>query len=346
MTSVGVFDGVHLGHQSILERERGQRADGARGGAHGGDLRGAPQGGAPGPRAAHPDDPGAPAWRSCGARGHSPRGACSPSTRSSGTRRPEAFSERRARARARHAGVRPGLRQQVREGPIEVRPGVPGATAATRWRWRRRCMVGPAGGLQHGRSARRWSSATSRRRDCRMLGRPVTIYGEVVPRRRRWGGGSGFPTANLDLLHELQPPEGVYACRAHVVPPPSAASGAPDPRERVGSFDAASPTSGGVPTVAARGGWATLVEVHLLDFDGDLYGQRIELEFAERHARRGEVRRASTSCRRRSPPTWSWSASASPGADEATPVSRSCAASSRQQARPSSRPGPAADSAQ
>lgn len=110
-----------------------------------------------------------------------------------------------------------------------------------------------------------------------MLGRPLTIYGEVV-HGEALGRRIGFPTANLDLFHELQPPNGVYACRAHVVPPP-AASGAPDPRERVGSFDAAC-NIGRRPSVAKPGA-ATLVEVHLLDFEGDLYGQRIELEFVE-----------------------------------------------------------------
>lgn len=112
----------------------------------------------------------------------------------------------------------------------------------------------------------------------RMLGRPVTIYGEVVP-GEALGRRLGFPTANLDLFHELRPPEGVYACRAHVVPPPSE-GGAPDPRERVGSYDAVA-NIGRRPTVAAEGA-GPLVEVHLLDFDGDLYGQRIELEFASR----------------------------------------------------------------
>ena len=111
-----------------------------------------------------------------------------------------------------------------------------------------------------------------------MLGRPVTIYGEVV-HGEALGRRLGFPTANLDLFHELQPPNGVYACRAHVVPPP-AKSGAPDPRERIGSYDAAC-NIGRRPSVALPNS-DTLVEVHMLDFDGDLYGQRIELEFVKR----------------------------------------------------------------
>jgi riboflavin kinase/FMN adenylyltransferase len=109
----------------------------------------------------------------------------------------------------------------------------------------------------------------------RMLGRPVTIYGEVV-HGEALGRRLGFPTANLDLFHELRPPEGVYACRAHIVPPPST-SGVPDPRERVGSHDAVA-NIGRRPTIGHRD-TGPLVEVHLLDFDGDLYGQRIELEF-------------------------------------------------------------------
>lgn len=111
-----------------------------------------------------------------------------------------------------------------------------------------------------------------------MLGRPVTIYGEVV-HGEALGRRLGFPTANLDLFHELQPPNGVYACRAHVVPPPTE-SGAPDPRERIGSYNAAC-NIGRRPSVA-RPDADTLVEVHMLDFDGDLYGQRVELEFVER----------------------------------------------------------------
>lgn len=121
-----------------------------------------------------------------------------------------------------------------------------------------------------------------------MLGRPVTIYGEVV-HGEELGRRLGFPTANLDLFHELRPPEGVYACRAHIVPPPSK-SGAPDPRERVGSHDAVA-NIGRRPTIAhpnVDGDPDPLVEVHLIDFDGDLYGQRIELEFVQ--LLRGEKR--------------------------------------------------------
>ncbi|MEL6713849.1 MAG: riboflavin biosynthesis protein RibF [Planctomycetota bacterium] len=111
-----------------------------------------------------------------------------------------------------------------------------------------------------------------------MLGRPVTTYGEVV-HGAALGRRLGFPTANLDLFHELRPPEGVYACRAHIVPAPTE-SGAPDPRERIGSHDAVA-NIGRRPTVDGEAG-QPIVEVHLLDFEGDLYGQRVELEFVAR----------------------------------------------------------------
>ena len=103
-----------------------------------------------------------------------------------------------------------------------------------------------------------------------MLGRPVGVFGRVV-RGNELGRQIGFPTANLDLHHELHPPPGVYACRVHRTPE-----------------DGGRTTHDGVcnigyrPTVSAGRPEAPLVEVHLLDFDGDLYGERLELEFVER----------------------------------------------------------------
>ena len=49
----------------------------------------------------------------------------------------------------------------------------------------------------------------------RMLGRPVSLLGTVVRGSGR-GRQLGFPTANLDLHHELVPPRGVYATRSRV----------------------------------------------------------------------------------------------------------------------------------
>jgi riboflavin kinase/FMN adenylyltransferase len=104
----------------------------------------------------------------------------------------------------------------------------------------------------------------------RMLGRPVAVYGEVVPGDHK-GRELGFPTANLDLHHELHPPNGVWACRARRV-----TSG---PRPVVGrAFDAVA-NIGHRPTMTGATAGLPRVEVHLLDFSGDLYGEHIELEF-------------------------------------------------------------------
>lgn len=102
----------------------------------------------------------------------------------------------------------------------------------------------------------------------RMLGRPVSVLGRVV-RGSQLGQELGFPTANLDLHHELHPPPGVYACRARHI-------GGPDVR-RDGVCNI-----GFRPTVERGRPDEPLVEVHLFDFTGELYGERIELEFVAR----------------------------------------------------------------
>ncbi len=104
----------------------------------------------------------------------------------------------------------------------------------------------------------------------RMLGRPVAVYGEVVP-GDHLGAKLGFPTANLDLHHELHPPIGVWACRARRV-----RAGSEAPVERAWPAVA---NIGHRPTVTEQQSDRPRVEVHLLDFEGDLYGEYIELEF-------------------------------------------------------------------
>lgn len=106
-----------------------------------------------------------------------------------------------------------------------------------------------------------------------MLGRPVAVYGAVVE-GDRLGRQLGFPTANLDLHHELHPPTGVYAVRARVV--------------RYGDAAETGPTLAGVanigfrPTLAGRVPETPRIEVHLLDFAGDLYGRHVEVAFVAR----------------------------------------------------------------
>lgn len=109
-----------------------------------------------------------------------------------------------------------------------------------------------------------------------MLGRPVSLLGTVVRGDGR-GGALGFPTANLDLHHELRPPEGVYgalALRRGRAPAP--AEVCRDPR---GSPLPAVVNIGGRPTFGAS---QVVVEVHILDFDGDLYREDLEVYFLGR----------------------------------------------------------------
>lgn len=94
----------------------------------------------------------------------------------------------------------------------------------------------------------------------KFMGHPHILSGEVVP-GRQLGRTLGIPTANLRLPADVVCPRfGVYACRAWV-----------DGK----SYPAV--TNVGVrPTVSGEG---ITVEPWILDFDGDLYGKRIALEF-------------------------------------------------------------------
>ncbi|MGH8081346.1 MAG: bifunctional riboflavin kinase/FAD synthetase [Lysobacter sp.] len=94
----------------------------------------------------------------------------------------------------------------------------------------------------------------------RLLGRPYAIGGHVV-HGRQLGRTLGFPTANLRFGGKTPALSGIYATWVHGVgerPWPSVSS------------------LGTRPTVA---GVEPLLEAHLFDFDGDLYGRRIEVEF-------------------------------------------------------------------
>jgi len=104
-----------------------------------------------------------------------------------------------------------------------------------------------------------------------LLGAPFTLTREVVHGDKR-GRELGFPTANLlPADGYVTPGHGVYACRA------TTASG---------ETHAAATNVGVRPMfVTGRG---ELIEAFLLDFDGDLYGQPLRLEFLKRL--RGEKR--------------------------------------------------------
>jgi riboflavin kinase/FMN adenylyltransferase len=112
----------------------------------------------------------------------------------------------------------------------------------------------------------------------RMLGRPPALYGDVV-HGARVGSGIGFPTANLDLHHELHPPPGVYACRARLLD-----EGGPD-RSAAGGNERRWPAVANIgwrPTLGGQRPDLPEVEVHLIGFAGDLYGRALEVEFLAR----------------------------------------------------------------
>lgn len=106
-----------------------------------------------------------------------------------------------------------------------------------------------------------------------MLGRAYALAGEVI-RGDQLGQQLGFPTANLATPGLLLPPPGVYAAHAIL--------GAQTHRCVLNIGCRPTVQS---PTPAPR------VEVHLLDFAGDLYGQELEVTFTARL--RGEQRFAS-----------------------------------------------------
>jgi riboflavin kinase / FMN adenylyltransferase len=97
----------------------------------------------------------------------------------------------------------------------------------------------------------------------KLLGRPYRLRGTVGMGEQR-GRTLGFPTANLGQVATVVPGEGVYACRVT----------APDGSEYAGAANL-----GPNPTFAVQ---AMKIEVHVIDFEGDLYGQELRVEFLKR----------------------------------------------------------------
>lgn len=97
-------------------------------------------------------------------------------------------------------------------------------------------------------------------RAARLLGRPYTMRGRVVA-GQQLGRTLGFPTANIRVRRRRLPLRGVFAVRVHGI--------------------AASPL-GGVASLGTRptvGGVEPLLETFVFDFSGDLYGRELEIEF-------------------------------------------------------------------
>jgi riboflavin kinase/FMN adenylyltransferase len=129
--------------------------------------------------------------------------------------------------------------------------------------------IGPVGekdGLVYSSSRIRDALRVGHLRDAaRMLGRPWEIEGRVEEGDRR-GRQIGFPTANIELGEFLHPAFGVYAVRAGVD-----RSTATEWRDGVANF-------GLRPTFNKQ---TPLLEVHLLDFNGNLYGRHLRVSLVD-----------------------------------------------------------------
>ena len=95
-----------------------------------------------------------------------------------------------------------------------------------------------------------------------MLGREYSIAGSVI-RGDQLGRKLGFPTANLDVAGLILPPNGVYAVHARVAG-----------REHRGALNLGLRPTLASPTPRLQ------CEVHLLDFAEEIYGEELELTFA------------------------------------------------------------------
>jgi riboflavin kinase/FMN adenylyltransferase len=94
----------------------------------------------------------------------------------------------------------------------------------------------------------------------RWLGRPWSMRGRVMP-GTHLGRDLGFPTANVRLERRRAPVAGIFAVRVH------------------GAAAAALPGVASLGTRPTIAGVEALLEAHVFDFGGDLYGREIEVEF-------------------------------------------------------------------
>ena len=97
-----------------------------------------------------------------------------------------------------------------------------------------------------------------------MLGRAYSLAGDVV-RGDALGRRLGFPTANMDVTGRVLPPFGVYAAHAKF-----------GYETRRAVLNIGTRPTLGAPDPPLR------VEAHLLDFDGELYGEELEVTFVEK----------------------------------------------------------------
>jgi riboflavin kinase/FMN adenylyltransferase len=96
-----------------------------------------------------------------------------------------------------------------------------------------------------------------------LLGRPYTMEGRII-QGRQLGRQLGFPTANIFVHRQVSPVHGIYIVRMHGLPH--------GPRPGVANI-------GTRPAVA---GTRTLLEVYLFNFSDNIYGQYVKIEFIQK----------------------------------------------------------------
>ena len=141
---------------------------------------------------------------------------------------------------------------------LDVRPSGGGqrGSVALAWSHRSRDRAGDdrwRDGAQHAGARRRGHGRF--RRAAAPAGRPYTVLGRVIS-GRKLGRQLGFPTANLALENEQLPPDGVYAVRA-----------------TLGSNFLAGVANLGLRPSVDHGPGERRLEVHLFDHEADIYGR-------------------------------------------------------------------------
>jgi riboflavin kinase / FMN adenylyltransferase len=109
---------------------------------------------------------------------------------------------------------------------------------------------------------RQMISAGEMKRAATLLGRPHFLHGPVVHGRER-GRTIGFPTANIQSRTECLPPDGVYATRVVL---------------EEGSY----PSITNIGMRPTFGEPARTIEAHIFNFNRDIYGREVKLQVADR----------------------------------------------------------------
>jgi len=97
-----------------------------------------------------------------------------------------------------------------------------------------------------------------------LLGRPYCLEGRVE-RGRGLGRGLGYPTANISLANMPCPVQGIFAVRC-----------------AIGTDEKMLPAVASIGYRPTLGDDKLLLEVHLFDFDADLYGQKLRVELVRK----------------------------------------------------------------